>query len=164
MFFSAEFWEPRSAWLRLPDGERMAYLDRMDAAVKRLKPTGVRLVRFAVDDRSSRSRTRSRTVRRRPRYLLVWKVANGRSLQAVDAVLSQLNWEAYFASPASESGRLHLDPAPHKRTSAGPQVRQIPPIPETDLIERAVSDPAGRLRANDRWRESIPAGSCSNIQ
>ena len=164
MFFSAEFWEPRSAWLRLPDGERMAYLDRMDAAVKRLKPTGVRLVRFAVDDRSSRSRTRRRTVRRRPRYLLVWKVANGRSLQAVDAVLSQLNWEAYFASPASESGRLHLNPAPHKRTSAGPQVRQIPPIPETDLIERAVSDPAGRLRANDRWRESIPAGSCSNIQ
>jgi hypothetical protein len=79
-------------------------------------------------------------------------------------VLSQLNWEAYFVSPASESGRLHLDPAPHKRTSTGPQMRQIPPIPETDLIERAVSDPAGRLRTDDRWRESIPAGSCSNIQ
>ena len=160
MFFSAEFWEPRSAWLRLPDGERMAYLDRMDAAVKRLKPTGVRLVRFAVDDGSSRRRT----MRRRPRYLLVWKVANGRSLQAVDAVLARLHWEAYFVSPASESGRLHLDPTPHNRMSARLQMRRVPPISETDLIERAVSDPAARLRPDDRWRESTSAGSCSNIQ
>jgi hypothetical protein len=157
MFFYAEFWEPRSAWLRLSDGDREAYLDRIGAAVQRLNPIGVRLVRFAVNGSESSARPSSR-------YLLVWKVANRRSLPVLERMLRRLHWEAYFVSTAPDSGRLHLDPAPHERAAARAQVGQTASTPETALVERAVSNPAGRLRADDGWRESIPAGSCSNIQ
>jgi hypothetical protein len=157
MFFYAEFWEPRSAWLRLSDGDREAYLDRIGAAVQRLNPIGVRLVRFAVNGGESPARPSSR-------YLLVWKVANRRSLPVLERMLRRLHWEAYFVSTAPEGGRLPLDPASVESTVGTTQVRRSRSGSAGALAERAMSDPAGRLRADDGWRESIPAGSCSNIQ
>lgn len=157
MFFYAEFWEPRSAWLRLSDGDREAYLDRIGAAVQRLHPIGVRLVRFAVNGSQSPTHPSSR-------YLVVWKVANRRSLQILEGVLRRLRWEAYFVTTAPDSGRLHLDPASVESTDAGTTVREARSGPASALAERAVSDAAGRIRADDGWREGIRAGSCSNIQ
>jgi len=179
MFFYAEFFQARTAWITLSYRGREAYLDRLGDEVRRLNRKEVRLVRFAVNARDMSARThlldrpgartahstRPGTASRRPCYLLVWKIADQQSVHTLDAALDRLDWSTYFVPASPDKGGLPLDPLSgdsrrplraHVREDMPGWPRAAPPI--------SVLDTGGWRNAAVDWGQRMAAGSCSNLQ
>lgn len=178
MFFYAEFWQARTAWVNLSYRGREAYLDRLADEVRRLNRTGVQLVRFAVDARDTAARTHllnrpdarpglhasAGAARRRPCYLLVWKIADQQAVHTLDAALDRLNWSTYFVPVAPDKGGLPLNPISGDPRRLRPPVREDSSGWTQSALSMIVLDAGDCRSAEADWGWRVAAGSCSNLQ